>query len=45
MRLIDNLWNLYNENCINGVMIISKEKFKREIERIIQTSEKVEDMK
>lgn len=43
MRLVDNLWNLFNEYSFKGVMIISHENFKREIERVIKTSEKEED--
>jgi len=43
MRLIDNLWELYNQYSFKGVMIISYESFKKEIERIIKTSEKVDN--
>ena len=34
INLNDNLWQLYNEYCIKGVMIISYNDFKGEIERI-----------
>ncbi len=33
-KLNDGLWELYNEYCIKGVMIISHSDFKREAERI-----------
>ena len=34
INLNDNLWQLFNEYSTNGVMIISHEDFKKEIERI-----------
>ncbi len=34
INLDDNLWQLYNEYSVKGVMIISHADFKKEIERI-----------
>ena len=34
VNLKDNLWQLYNEYSIKGVLIISREDFHREVERI-----------
>jgi len=40
-RISDKMWELYNEYGTKGVLIISREDFKREIERIdIQLSGK-----
>lgn len=41
INLDDNLWQLYNEYSVKGVMIISHADFKKEIERICKQSEDV----
>jgi len=38
-RVISQIWELYNENSVNGILIISREKFTKELKRIeIQNS-------
>lgn len=45
MDLNSNLWQLYNEYSVKGVMIISRADFKREIERICIQSKAVKGEK